>query len=164
MSIKAKDLMSSPAITVGADTPIRQIATIMRENHISGVPVVNDGKLVGIVTEMHLIARNAPVIGPSYIPLLSGLIPVNFHQYRRYREQLRQVLASTAGELMSDEVKSVAPDTELGTIIGLMENPEIIQLPVVQNDQVVGVVTRTDLVRLIEELEMAPEMPETPSQ
>lgn len=156
--MKAKDLMTSPAITVKADAPIREVASTMRINRISGVPVVDeDGGLLGIVNELHLIARNAPIVGPRYISLLSGLIPVDLKQYRLYREQLRQVLAATAGELMSDKVKFVTPDAELETIVEMMERPEIIQLPVVEEGRVIGVVTRTDLVRLIEQLEMTPE-------
>ncbi len=156
--MNAKELMSSPAITVKIDTPIRDVATTMRVHHISGVPVVDDSnRLLGIVNELHLIARNAPVIGPSYISLLSGLIPIDLRQYGRYREQLRQVLATTAGELMSEQVKFVSPDTSLENLVELMEHPEIVQLPVVEDGRVVGIVTRTDLVRLIEELEMAPE-------
>ena len=160
--MKARDLMTSPAITVTADTPIRNLAAIMRQHRISGVPVVDeDGKLVGIVTELNLIARNAPIIGPNYISLLSGLIPVDLQHHHRYREQVRQVLATTAGELMSEKVKYVTPNADLETMMGMMERPEIIQLPVVDEAQVVGVVTRTDLVRLIEKLEMTPDTSDT---
>ena len=161
MTIQAQDLMTSPAITVAADIPIRELAKIMSQNQISGVPVVDKaGKLMGIVTELNLISRNAPVIGPNYISLLSGLIPVDLKQYHRYRDQLRQVLASTAEGLMTkDDVQFITPTTALETMMSLMERPEIVQLPVVEDERVVGVVTRTDLVRLIEKLEMAPKDP-----
>lgn len=156
----ASELMSSPAITVGPETPIREVAAIMRKNQISGVPVVDEaGTLLGLVTEINLIMRNAPIIGPNYISVLSGLIPIDLGQYGRYREQLRQVLATTAGELMAQEVEVVASDTELDTIMSLMENPEIISLPVLEEERVIGIVTRTDLVRLIEQLEMAADEP-----
>ena len=161
----ASDLMTAPAITVSAETPIRNVAGIMRQHQISGVPVVDDAsKLLGIVTEINLIMRNAPIIGPNYISVLSGLIPIELGQYRHYREQLRQVLATTAGELMSHDVKTIAPHTKLETIMSLMENPEVMSLPVVEQDKVIGIVTRTDLVRLIEQLEMTSnELPEGPS-
>lgn len=158
--MKASELMTSPAITVKVETPIREVAAIMRKNQISGVPVVDAaGKLVGIVTEINLIKRNAPIIGPNYIAVLSGLIPIELGQYRRYREQLRQVLATTAGELMAHDVKYVSPRTELETLMELMEDPQVTSLPVVDQDKVIGIVTRTDLVRLIEQLEMMSEEP-----
>ncbi|MEZ4710346.1 MAG: CBS domain-containing protein [Caldilineaceae bacterium] len=164
--MKASELMTSPAITVAPEMPIREVAAVMRQNQISGVPVVNAaGKLLGIVTEITLIKRNAPLMGPSYIAVLSGLIPIDLGQYRRYREQLRQVLATTAGELMARDVKWVSPRTGLETLMELMEDPEVTSLPVVDEDKVIGIVTRTDLVRLIEQLEMtSAEPPALPSQ
>ncbi|MEZ4660122.1 MAG: CBS domain-containing protein [Caldilineaceae bacterium] len=158
--MKASELMTSPAITVAPETPIREVAAVMRKNQISGLPVVDAaGKLLGMVTEINLIKRNAPIIGPNYITVLSGLIPIELGQYRRYREQLRQVLATTAGELMTPDVEYVSPRTELETLMELMEDPNVTSLPVVDHEQVIGIVTRTDLVRLIEQLEMTSEEP-----
>lgn len=153
--MNAKDLMTTPAITVGPEMSIRAVAAVMRKNRISGVPVVDQsGALLGVVTELNLIMRNAPIIGPNYLSVLSGLIPIELGKYHHYREQLRQVLATTAGELMTEDVKYITPHAELETIMGLMEKPEVTLLPVVEQGTVIGVVTRTDLVRLIEKLEM----------
>lgn len=157
-----REIMSQPAITVPPETPIQALARLMREEHISGVPVVNEeGVLLGVVTEMDLISRNAPLVEPNYLALLSGLIPVNLQQYRHYRQQLRQVLATTAEQLINSEVTVVEPTTTLEQLLSLMAQPEITLLPVVEDERVIGVVTRTDLVRLIEQLEMAPETPAT---
>jgi CBS domain-containing protein len=158
--MQTREIMSQPAITVTPETPIQSLARLMREKHISGVPVVNqEGTLLGLVTEMDLISRNAPLVEPNYLALLSGLIPVNLQQYRHYRQQLRQVLATTAEQLMNTEVTVVEPTTTLDHLLALMARPEITLLPVVEDGHVLGVVTRTDLVRLIEQLEMAPETP-----
>ena len=109
-----REIMSSPAITVGPETSIQEVARIMRENHISGVPIVGgDGALLGVVTELDLIARNAPLEEPRYIAILSGYIPTSFEKYREYKEQLKQALATTAIELMDDdqEFATMTPDT-----------------------------------------------------
>jgi CBS domain-containing protein len=156
--MQVRDIMSSPAITVRPDTKIQEIATIMREHEISGVPVVNEnGKLLGAVTELNLIARNAPVKQPHYITVLSAMIPVGIEGYFDYKEQLRQTLATNASELMSQEIRTVEPATPLEEAMEIMLNPENSMLPVVEQNRVIGVITRTDLVRLIEKLEMAPE-------
>ena len=156
--MQVRDIMSSPAITVAPDTEIRDVARIMREHQISGVPVVDaNGKLLGAITELDLIARNAPLKEPQYIPVLSALIPVGLEEYRHYKEQLRQVLAINAHDLMSDVIRTVAPDTDIATALEMMLDPEQTMLPVVEQNQVIGVVTRTDMVRLIEELEMTPD-------
>jgi len=149
--MKAKNIMTSPAITVKADTPIRDVAAIMNIHRISGVPVVDDeNKLLGVVNELHMITRNAPFNGSEYVVLFSK-------EYWQSREQIRQSLAKTAGELMQENPECVTPDAELDLLVELMAYPEVIHLPVVENGQVVGIVSRTDLVRLIEHLEMAPE-------
>ncbi len=155
-----REIMSSPAITVGPTTEIREVARTMRENVISGVPVVDDrGMLLGLITEMELIARSAPVHQPHYISFLSAVIPVNIEEYRQYKEQLRQALAVTAADLMNDEVETIAPDAPIDDALAVMLDPEITMLPVIERGQLVGVVTRTDLVWLIEKLEAAPDEP-----
>ncbi len=154
--MKARELMSSPAITVGPEAKIQEVARTMREAQISGVPVIdNNGALLGVITELQLIERSAPVKQPRYLALLSGLIPLNLEEYREYREQVKLVLATNAEELMDDDPAAVGPETDLDTILALMSEPEVTMLPIVENDRVIGVVTRTDLVRLLEQLEMA---------
>jgi CBS domain-containing protein len=157
-----REIMSSPAITVGPTTEIREVARTMREHVISGVPVVDGaGVLLGVITEMELIARNAPVHEPRYIAVLSALIPVNLEEYRQYKEQLRQALAINAADLMRDDVATISPDAPIEEALETMLNPEVTMLPVISGERVVGVVTRTDLVRLIETLEAAPDEPPT---
>lgn len=159
--MQVREIMSSPAITVSPTTEIREVARIMREHVISGVPVVDgDGTLLGVITEMELIARNAPVHEPHYLAVLSALIPVNLEEYRQYKEQLRQALAVTAADLMREEVETISADALIDEALETMLNPEVTMLPVVdEGDGVLGVVTRTDLVRLIEKLEAAPDEP-----
>ena len=153
--MKASEIMSSPAITITPETSIQSLTRLMREKQISGLPVVDaDGELLGVVTELNLIARNAPVHEPHYLAVLSGLLPLGLTQYRDYKQQLRQVLATTAEQLMTTDVESVTPATELEDLVRLMAHPETILLPVLEANRVVGVVTRTDVVRLIEKLEM----------
>ena len=158
--MQVREIMSSPAITVSPTTEIRDVARIMREHVISGVPVVDaGGALLGVITEMDLIARNAPVHEPRYLAVLSALIPINIDEYRNYKEQLRQALAITADDLMSDDAEIISPDASIEHALETMLNPEVTMLPVVERDRVIGVVTRTDLVRLIEQLEAAPDEP-----
>jgi CBS domain-containing protein len=116
-----------------------------------------NGRLVGIVTDHDLILRNAPVREPRYFALLSGYIPLNLAEHRHYLEQLRHTLAVTAGEMVEPNPLTVTPTTSLSEVMALMLDPKVTLLPVVVADEVVGVVTRTDLVRLIEKLESAVE-------
>jgi CBS domain-containing protein len=154
-----RDIMSSPAITVGPTAEIRKVAHLMREHVISGVPVVDrEGHLLGLITELDLIARNAPIHEPRYIAVLSAVIPVSVEEFRNYKEQLRQAMAITAMDLMREEVEIALPDDTIEDALEAMLDPETTMLPVLDDeDRVIGVVTRTDLVRLIEQLEAAPD-------
>src|SRR4051794_13619873 len=123
--MQVQEIMSSPAITVGPATKIQEIARIMREHHISGVPVVDkNGTLLGTVTELNLIARNAPIKQPYYLTVLSAVIPVGGEGYFHYKEQLRQTLATNASELMNEEVRTVTPATALEETMELMLHAE----------------------------------------
>lgn len=156
--MQVREIMSSPAITVLPETKIQEVARIMREHQISSLPVVDpNGHLLGAVTDLSLIARNAPLKQPHYLAVLSAMIPVGIDEYYEYKAQLRQALATNAGELMNKEIKTVDPTTALEEALEIMLDPENTLLPVIENKRVIGVVTRTDLVRLIEKLEMAPD-------
>lgn len=156
--MQVHEMMSSPAITVGPAVKIPEIARLMRERQISSIPVVNNaGGLLGIITELDLIERNAPLREPRYLAVLSGLIPVSLDEYRDYKDQVRHVLAINAEQLMNPEVQTIEPDADWAEVLKIMRNPAILSLPVVEDEQVIGIVTRTDLVRVIERLEMAVE-------
>ena len=154
--MQARDIMTSPALTVTAATHIPELARLMRVNQISGLPVVDEsGRLLGIVTDHDLIMRNAPVREPRYFSVLSGVIPLNLEEYRNYRDQLRHTMAVTAADLIEPGVQTITPVTPLAEAMEMMLDPLVTMLPVIEEEQVVGVVTRTNLVRLVERLEGA---------
>lgn len=158
-SMIVQDIMTSPAITVTPSTTVQEVARLMREHQISGVPVVGErGELLGIVGELDLIARNAPLQQPYYFSFLSSMIPLNLNEYRQYKEQALQALATNAGELMGrDDLETaiVSPTTDVDEVMRRMiDHVNLTMLPVVEAGKVVGVVTRTDVVRLIEQLEL----------
>lgn len=156
--MQVRDIMSSPAITIGPEADIRTVARTLCEQQISGLPVVDDtGRVLGLITELDLISRSAPVHEPRYIAVLSALIPLSPDEYRDYKEQLRHALAINAGQLMSEEFTTVTPETTVEDALEVMLDPAITTLLVIAGDKLVGVVTRTDMVRLIETLESAPD-------
>ena len=123
------------------------------------MPVVGaQNELLGIVTEIDLIARNAPLHQPYYFTFLSSMIPLNLNEYRQYKEQALQALATNAGELMGRDdldTATVTPTTDVDEVMRRMvDHNSLTLLPVVEAGKVVGVVTRTDVVRLIEQLEL----------
>jgi CBS domain-containing protein len=151
--------MSSPALTVTPETRVQEVARLMREHQVSGLPVVGEaGELLGIVSELDLIARSAPLKQPYYLTFLSSMIPLNPTEYRQYKEHALQALATNAGELMGKDdlaAAAVTPNTDLDEVMSrMLDNPRLTLLPVLENGRVIGVVTRTDVVRMIERLEL----------
>ncbi len=151
-----QEIMTPQVITIHPHATIQEVAKQMRQNSISALPVVTDeGKLVGIVTEIDLITRHAPPRQPQYIPLLWGLIPMRLDDYTTYKEQVRHILAVYVDQLMTKSPATVRPSDTIEHAAELMIKPGHGALPVVDNGKLVGIVTRTDLVRVIEELEMS---------
>ncbi len=134
------------------ETTIAELARMMVEQRVPGVPVVKDGELVGIVTEGDLIQREATVDAPSVTVILDAVIVGDAGT--PFEEDLRHVLATTAGELMSAPVISIRDDATPSELATLMMQRLINPVPVVDaSRQIIGLATRSGLVELIARLE-----------
>ena len=148
--MQARDIMTTEVITIAPDMPIRDIARIFRERNISGAPVVEQGRVIGIVTEVDLIARHARPRYPRYLPLLDAMIPLGGQ--REYQEILRHVLGLTARDIMTTPVKTVTADAEIEDVATVMVEDRANPLPVMEDERLVGIVSHTDLIRTLEEV------------
>jgi CBS domain-containing protein len=136
------------------ETTIAELARLMVEHRVPGVPVIRDGVLIGIVTEADLIQREADVDAPSIIPLLDALIIADAGE--PFEEELRRVVATTAEELMTAPVISIRDFATVSELATLMLHEGINQIPVIDdNRQIIGLATRTGIVELIARLESA---------
>jgi CBS domain-containing protein len=149
--LKARDVMTTNVITFAPDTPIREIARAFRVEGISGAPVLENGELVGIVTESDLIARHARPHTPRYLPLLDAQIPLGGQ--REYRELVRHILGQTARDIMTTPVKTANADDDLEDVATLMVESRANPVPIMDGERMVGVLSHTDLLRILEEFE-----------
>lgn len=147
--MKARDIMTTEVVTLAPDTPIRQIARTFRRLGITGAPVVEAGQIIGIVTEIDLIARHARPHTPRYLPLLDAHIPLGGQ--REYREIVRRVLGLTARDIMTVPVKTVNADDDLEVVATLMVESKANPVPVLEDDRLVGIIGHTDLIQHLEE-------------
>jgi len=146
--VKARDIMTRDVITVGPEAPIPEIARILHENRISGVPVVNThNELLGVVSEGDLIIKLARPETPPHIEILGGIFYLkSFHDME---EDLKKLTAVLAKDIMTEKVISIDEDCPLEDLASLMVNRKVNRLPVVKGKTLVGIVTRADLIETL---------------
>lgn len=143
-------IMTTDVYAVLEHVSIPAIARIMVDQDISGLPVIDDeGHLVGIVTEADIVSHEMQTDTPTFIPFLDAIIRMPGDTSE---DDIRRVLATTAGELMTSPVTSVTVDATVREVATLMFERRINPVPVLNHmHQVVGIVSRSDIVRLIAE-------------
>lgn len=139
--------MTRPAVTVAPELPVAAVAQTMLELRVRAVLVVEAGKLAGIITETDLLMRNARLHFPAYLGILENLLPVGGD--RNLDDELRRVLAGTAREIMSRDVRTARPEDELGDVVHDMVQRRLHAIPVVRDGQVEGVLFPSDVVKLV---------------
>lgn len=146
--MKASEVMRRNPITATPAMTIDDAVHLMVIHRISGVPVVDaTGAVVGIVSEGDLLRRvelGTEAASPRWLTWLGG-------RGRAARDYVRSH-ARKVNAVMTTPVISVAPDTDLSEIVTLMESRHIKRVPVLQNGRLVGIVTRSDLIRVLEGL------------
>jgi CBS domain-containing protein len=143
--LRARDVMTSPVITVGLRTPVQEIATTLLENRISAVPVVgDDGEVVGIVSEGDLLRRAEAHTERRRSKWLELLLDRNVAAADFVKTHGRE-----AKDVMTTDVVSVGPDTELVEIASTLERRRIKRVPVVEGGKVVGIVSRANLLQAL---------------
>ncbi|HEY5169407.1 MAG TPA: CBS domain-containing protein [Thermoleophilia bacterium] len=142
-----RDIMTTPVITVPPAMTIKELAGLFRDRRIGGAPVVDQDRLVGIVTEGDLMAMDADIEMPHFFELFDSIIYLG--SQKKFKEQLEKASAATVEQLMTDDVKSVAPDDEARVAATLMHKHKFDRVPVVEGEAVVGIVTRHDIMKIL---------------
>lgn len=143
--MKAADIMVKDVVTTGPEASVQELATLMLERRISGLPVVDgSGRLLGIVSEGDLIRR--PEIDTDRVKL--GWLRLLLSDEARARDFVKSH-GRKAREVMTQPAISVATDAPLAEVVRLMARHRIKRLPVVDKGRLVGLVTRTDLLRAV---------------
>lgn len=145
--MKVSEIMTKDVVAVTPDTRVSAIARLMVEKAISGIPVVVDSRVVGIVTETDLVVRNAHLHFPRFVQILDARIYLQ--SPRHFEEELRRMLGTTAKDVMTTEVETVTPETDVADVATLMFEKRVNPVPVTENGKLVGIVSRTDIIRLL---------------
>lgn len=144
--MRAMDVMTTEVITVSPDTSVPELARLLAERGISGAPVVENGRLVGIVSEGDLLHRAE-----------TGTERRTERRRRRWFDDASSDLARdyvkshgrTVRDIMTREVVAVDETTELAEIASLLETKRIKRVPVLREGRLAGIVSRANLVRAL---------------
>lgn len=144
--MKVKEIMATPVVTTGEDTSLQNVAQIMLENRIGGVPVINEsGELVGIVTESDFTAKEKAV------PFSLFRAPQLFGAWLGDNaEELYAAARQTpVREIMSTSVVTVTENDPIEKVLELILKYDVNRIPVVKDRKPVGIVARRDLLRVM---------------
>ena len=115
MGIPIKEIMTTSVIAVPATMPVKDVATLLSQKRITGVPVVDaEGRVVGVLSEFDIISRQG----------------------------------ATAADIMSADVISASAETDAGEVAHLLTDRRIRRVPILQDDRLIGIVSRSDMMRL----------------
>ena len=142
----ARDIMNKYVIIIQEDSSIEETARILTENNISGAPVVNkDGKIVGMVTEEDLLHQDTNPRAPAFLSILGAFIYIE--GIDRYREDFKKLAATITSEIMTKDLITVSGDVEIEYVAELMVKHGIKRVPVVENDIIIGIISRADIIK-----------------
>jgi CBS domain-containing protein len=137
--MRVSDVMTKKVFTATGDMPLRLAATRMLEYGISGMPVVDGERLVGVISETDILFKERTA------PVRQGLVDWLVH----YGEDppAAKLSARRVGEAMTSPAVTISSRKLVAEAAELMLDLRIDRLPVVDGEELVGIVTRADLVR-----------------
>lgn len=145
--MKAQEIMTTKVVSVRKTTTVDEIAQVMTTHHIRSVPVVDDqNRVIGVVSEDDLFLKE------KGIPMSAVKAP---HMFKKWADPARLVEIyegarhHTAGDVMSRSVVTVDATEHIGRVASLLMKHDLHSVPVVQNGKLIGLVSRTDLIRLL---------------
>jgi CBS domain-containing protein len=142
--MRARRIMSTTLLTVERGTPVRDVIRILIENRISGVPVVDDGAVVGIISEGDLILRERAYRQRGGMAFLAQQL---FEDHEKLALEYRKAHGLVAEDVMSEPVVTILPGMPVEEIAHLMAERHIKRVPVVEGGKLVGIVSRGDVLR-----------------
>jgi CBS domain-containing protein len=135
--MKARDLMSTPVTTVRPDTPIPAAAQLLVSRGYTAAPVVEDDRVIGIVTEANL---------------MQGQIHPPGWRHPAIRAKPRP---QTVREVMTATPVGMSPDADLADVVSLMLETNVRSVPLVDDGTLVGIISRRDVLRAVTQGELA---------
>lgn len=146
--LTARDIMTPAPITATPDTNIEDVAKLLLEHRINGLPVVDEsGQLIGVICQSDLVAQQQKFQIPSVFSLLDGFIQLPV--WGSAEKNFKKMIALTVEDAMTRNPVTASPDDKLDTLATLMVQSKYYSLPVVENNKLVGIIGKEDILRTI---------------
>jgi CBS domain-containing protein len=151
MMRKVKDVMTSPVTTVTPDMLVKDAAAVLARKDVSGAPVMEAGKIVGVFSEVDVLKslkttkKNLRLVFPSI-----SSIGIAFQEELVQRELLEayeEIGEKPVSEVMSKQVFTVQEDITLKDAVVVMVQSDVNRLPVMRGGELVGIITRGDVIK-----------------
>lgn len=146
---RAKEIMTRKLVTALPDTPVLHVIDLLLEHRLHGIPVVDaSNKLLGIVTQGDLLYRiKLPTVHVQILQEGAYCDPTPF--IKKYSK----IGGTTVKDVMTKEVFTAPPDQTIDKIVDLMLEKKIHMVPIMRGEHIIGVVSRTDILRFLASLE-----------
>jgi CBS domain-containing protein len=154
---KVRDFMRRDVFFVRPDNSVFDVAKVFSQNNISGAPVVDKGKVIGVVSisdiirfmNMKLVKANAISREPQSLSfLLLNLVKMG-KDYIDFKKELERISRIEIKHMMSKKVIHISPEANLFEAAEMMEKNDVNRLPVIENDKLVGIIARADLIKAL---------------
>ncbi len=149
---KIKDIMVKDVVAFKPKDPIHYVAWALREKRISGGPVVDKNRVIGVISErdiMRLVEEHdlkVNILSPSPLDVLELPIKI-MHEMDEMAELIKETAATAVGEIMTRKAITISPSATVSEAARIMGDRKINRLPVVdKNSKLLGIVTRGDII------------------
>ena len=147
-----KDVMNKSVITCAPEDSLGEVARLLRENNISGMPVVEEGKIVGMVSEGDLLGlfESHESSGELWLPSPLEIIEIPIRSIVRLekaKKALENMTEKPVRDIMEKTVHTISPDDTLEEASNMITGHKVNRLPVVENGKLVGIVARSDIIK-----------------
>ena len=150
--MKISEIMTKNPITISVDDPVRNAASLLRTYKIGGLPVMEQDRLVGIITESDIIVllETGRLSDDLWLPSPLEVIEVpirEFVNWEKTKMALTDIGDKKVREIMSHPVITIDEEADIEDAAALMLSHKIARLPVINKGRLTGIVTRADIVR-----------------
>jgi CBS domain-containing protein len=150
--MKIKDVMNKDVIVCAPNDTLGNLADLFKKNHISGIPVVDKGKVVGLVSETDLIKlfKTPEFSNDLWLPSPFEIIEIpirNLVKLEETKKFFENMKLRPVKDIMTRTIHSISPDDALEDASTMMVKHDVNRLPVIDNGKLVGIVARSDIIR-----------------